>query len=639
MSYVPDVMRKRIYDKDGNQQVDTEAIPDIPRSKITDFFSAPFWENIPDKKISAARIIATEDTPEELKKLADVVCSRNPTVITACEEPWTSENTNVTCTTSTDCVEGSYSAEMDVSVDYKGTGNIASYTPASSMDLSGKSGISLWMKIINGGTYQIKSGYLQLKLLDSAGNELATYDIPTGDIYPNETMGWRKFEFAFDNPSNFTDVAKILLYKNNYYARNFTMLVDFVQAEEWKDQSVIAQEMENLKTQGGGQLILLPGTYKIDAPIKNSTTGSFKVEIDGSSKTATIKQVKGGDYFELSDAHYITLKNLVLKGGDKIYLKDPGADYFTITGCDVQGVVSGQGYYMQILYNRFRWVTANVFYILNSEYAKVIGNHIEVPTFDLHEGCNDCIIALNKFICSDKCRIGWNYRNIVVGNDVSGKLYVGCREESIVTGNRCKTLEVYQAWGDGTNVKIVDNQFDSYILTQIKEKTEIDFGEGYNFFKYNMAVYAEGGGDKMGTVSPGTGILAAHMNQKIDSIMRRVSASPTVGTGGTLGDAVDLAPPSGFGRLHPLSVKIEVGGTVASGETITVRVTAVYSDETSSYVDKSYTATGTYYLDIGDLHELYKDGVYITKLQAQAASSEASTSATVTVEVAALLGG
>jgi len=143
----------------------------------------------------------------------------------------------------------------------------------------------------------------------------------------------------------------------------------------------------------------------------------------------------------------------------------------------------------------------------------------------------------------------------------------------------------------------------------------------------------------MGTVSPGTGILAAHMNQKLESIMRRVSASPTVGTGGALGDAVDLAPPSGFGRLHPFSVKIEVGGTVASGETITVRVTAVYSDGTSSYVDKSYTATGTYYLDIGDLHELYKDGVYITKLRAQAASSETSTSATVTVEVAALLGG
>jgi len=638
MSYVPDVMRKRIYDKDDNQQVDTEAIPDIPRSKITDFFSAPFWENIPDKKISAARIIAAGDTPTKLKKLADVVCSRNPTVITACEEPWTSENTNVTCTTSTDCVEGSYSAEIDVSVDYTGTGNIASYTPASSMDLSGKSGISLWMKIINGSTYPIDPGDLQLKLLDSAGNTLATYGIPA-KVGLSKTMDWTKFEFVFDNPSNFTDVAKILLYKNEYLVRNFTMLVDLVQAEEWKDQNVIAQEMENLKTQGGGQLILLPGTYKIDAPIKNSTTGDFKVEIDGSSKLAVIKQIKEGDYFELSDAHYITLKNLVLRGGDRIYLKDPGADYFTITGCDVQGVVFGPGDYMQILYNKFVSTTTTQFYILSSNYVKIIGNHIDVHYFDLHEGCYDCIIAFNKFIVKSKCRIGWNDRIIVIGNDVSGKLYVGCRSDSVVTGNRCETLEVTQAWGDGTNVKIVGNQFGSYILTDVKEKTEIDFGEGYNFFKYNMAVYAEGGGDKMGTVSPGTSILAAHMNQKIDSIMRRVSASPTVGTGGTLGGAVDLAPPSGFGRLHPLSVKIEVGGTVASGETITVRVTAVYSDETSSYVDKSYTATGTYYLDIGDLHELYKDGVYITKMQAQAASSEASTSATVTVEVAALLGG
>ena len=142
----------------------------------------------------------------------------------------------------------------------------------------------------------------------------------------------------------------------------------------------------------------------------------------------------------------------------------------------------------------------------------------------------------------------------------------------------------------------------------------------------------------MPTVKPGQGILAEHMNQKLDSIMRKVSGSPAVGTGGSFGDAIDLAPPSDYGRLHPFSVKIEVSG-IAAGETITVKITAVYSDNSSQSVDKSYTTDGTYYLDIGDLHALYKDGVYIKKLQAQASSDQSSTSASVTVEVAGLLGG
>jgi len=142
----------------------------------------------------------------------------------------------------------------------------------------------------------------------------------------------------------------------------------------------------------------------------------------------------------------------------------------------------------------------------------------------------------------------------------------------------------------------------------------------------------------MGTVKPGESITAQVFNQKLESIMRRVSGSPPVGTGGSFGDSVDLAAPSGYGRFHPFSVKIETSG-IASGETITVRITAVYSDGSSSYIDKSYTVDGTYYLSVGDLHELYKDGVYIEKLQAQAASDQSSTSATVNVDAAGLLGG
>jgi len=115
--------------------------------------------------------------------------------------------------------------------------------------------------------------------------------------------------------------------------------------------------------------------------------------------------------------------------------------------------------------------------------------------------------------------------------------------------------------------------------------------------------------------------------------LRKVQASPTLGTGGVLGSAVDLPPASGFNGIVPLQVLIIVDGTFAAGESVTVRITAIYSDGTSAYVDKSFTATGTYALAPADIDALIKDEVYITKLQAQAGSSAASTTVTVTVRV------
>jgi|GEM_PF-4096303 len=38
------------YDSDLNGVIENSAIPNLSRSKITDFFNAPFWNNIPDKE-------------------------------------------------------------------------------------------------------------------------------------------------------------------------------------------------------------------------------------------------------------------------------------------------------------------------------------------------------------------------------------------------------------------------------------------------------------------------------------------------------------------------------------------------------------------------------------------------------------
>jgi len=111
------------------------------------------------------------------------------------------------------------------------------------------------------------------------------------------------------------------------------------------------------------------------------------------------------------------------------------------------------------------------------------------------------------------------------------------------------------------------------------------------------------------------------------------STSPSLGTGGSLGSAVTLSPDTNYVRIIPLGITIVVGGTVASGETITVQVKLNFDDGTSNYVNKSYTATGTYYLSEDDFRSLWKNGVGISNISVAAGSSASSTSATVTVYV------
>ncbi len=109
------------------------------------------------------------------------------------------------------------------------------------------------------------------------------------------------------------------------------------------------------------------------------------------------------------------------------------------------------------------------------------------------------------------------------------------------------------------------------------------------------------------------------------------SVSPTLGTGGTLGSASTISPD--LRRILPQGIKISVGGTLATGESISVRITFNFDDGASLYVDKSYTATGDDYLSEADLQSLWKNGVGVSSIDVQAASSATTTSATVTVQV------
>jgi hypothetical protein len=110
---------------------------------------------------------------------------------------------------------------------------------------------------------------------------------------------------------------------------------------------------------------------------------------------------------------------------------------------------------------------------------------------------------------------------------------------------------------------------------------------------------------------------------------KRTGLGVNIGTGGAYGPAVSITSLSGV-ITYP-RIKIAVGGTFGTGETVTVKVEAVYSDGSTAYVEKSYTAVKTEWLTDDDIEALITQGKDITQLQVSASSNLASTSVTVTV--------
>jgi len=110
------------------------------------------------------------------------------------------------------------------------------------------------------------------------------------------------------------------------------------------------------------------------------------------------------------------------------------------------------------------------------------------------------------------------------------------------------------------------------------------------------------------------------------------TASPTPGTGGAYGTAVALTPAANK-SIVPLSASLTWEGTFATEETVTIRLTAKFSDGTSASITKSATATGTVLLNPADLQGLMKDGVYITEIDVDSSSSATSTTVTTSTTV------
>lgn len=107
---------------------------------------------------------------------------------------------------------------------------------------------------------------------------------------------------------------------------------------------------------------------------------------------------------------------------------------------------------------------------------------------------------------------------------------------------------------------------------------------------------------------------------------------PPVGINSTYGTYTYVTKPDGFTTFMPNQVKIVTSGTYQSSETITVQVEVDFFDYASpKIIEKSFTATGTYWFDASEIAGLLKDNTYIKSMNAHARSNKSTTSVVVTV--------
>lgn len=144
-------------------------------------------------------------------------------------------------------------------------------------------------------------------------------------------------------------------------------------------------------------------------------------------------------------------------------------------------------------------------------------------------------------------------------------------------------------------------------------------------------------------VTPLTRITTSWMNGVVDALnelassvfapmskMAVKSLSVTPGTNSSYGGSATATPTSGKGWI-PSMVKVYWGGSFASGETVTVRITAKFSDGSSSSVTVSSSGVGEYWLTDREKATLWNDGVCVSEVDVDASSNASATSVTVTV--------
>jgi hypothetical protein len=173
-----------------------------------------------------------------------------------------------------------------------------------------------------------------------------------------------------------------------------------------------------------------------------------------------------------------------------------------------------------------------------------------------------------------------------------------------------------------SNNRIYDNQATKTQRYAIILQTGCDYEEIVNN-------YLESGSAGVIYITGANNIIQRNIGYDTENF-KATGKSVAVGTGGAYGSATAITTLSG--RVTYPRVKITWGGTFGTGETVTVKVEAVYSDGSTAYVEKSATATGSLWLTDDDILALITQGKDIVKLNVYAKTNLSSTTVTVTVD-------
>jgi hypothetical protein len=171
-----------------------------------------------------------------------------------------------------------------------------------------------------------------------------------------------------------------------------------------------------------------------------------------------------------------------------------------------------------------------------------------------------------------------------------------------------KIFKVYEP--SSGEVQIV-NESDNITLARINATSIYDAG-GINLSSHGSR-HNKGGADAI-TFTTGY------------TFINKSGSSVSAGTSGSYGSESSVSPDTGYNSIIPFKIRAVVGGSFASGETVTIRYRFYWNDGTYTDVTTSVTATGNYDLDMPTIALNLKNGVYCTKITVAGASSASTTS-------------
>lgn len=468
-----------------------------------------------------------------------------------------------------------------------------------------------------------------------------------------------------------------------------TTRADFVvPAGSTSAQTVINQAINSLPATGG-KVVLLEGTYIVDGSIVLPSNVHLEI-----SKGATVKLK---DAFNANI--YIITNADQTNGNTNIAVTGPGTIdgnranqtagvqhsillVKVSNSCVKDLVVKNSRTHAIGLYNSSsnNSIISNKCLNINSYCISldtscnenvVMGNICQGGAgISLYSDCIRNVIAMNQCLGNTGTGIylqgtNTNY-NIITGNICKGNsgsgIYIVNSLANIVADNLCQQNNYYgirlSAFSYGNvignqvleNSQVTDAAYDNIYLYNCdycvvrnnicyrgnlanKPRYGINIAGttvGANIIQGNDLIFA---GATANLNNTATGTIIQNNRGYSTEFLKATGASVAIGTGGVYGAATAFTPTSGM--IRGFDVNINIGGTFATGETVTVKIETAFSDGTTAFVEKSFTATGSLALGATDKIALVKGGVYITKINAYANSSAASTTVTCSVDVAA----